>query len=160
MEVPFQSREFSMNIQFSIQWSGLLIMLMVIALFLSVSPAAATIFSEDGSELTASNLYELTNTTPPEEKEPVVFLYDPDCGSCAPAHEYLTGYLQEHPDIEVEMLSLSEGTKGKETYDERKAAFHREKVYIPVMYIGPVALEGPSDIQTHFEDVYRWYTQI
>ena len=142
----------------SLRW--ILACLLVIGLYLSVFPVSATIFTKEVSNLSEPELYELTNgTAPTEVKEPVYFLYDPECGSCAPAHEYLKAYLEQHPDVNVKMLSLSEGTEGKDKYDELKAAFHREKVYIPVMYIGPIALETSHDIEANFEDVYRWYTQ-
>lgn len=142
----------------SLRW--ILACLLVIGICLSVVPVSATIFTKEVSNLSEPELYELTNgTAPSEAKEPVFFLYDPECGSCAPAHEYLQEYLAEHPDVKVEMLSLSEGTEGKDKYDELKAAFHREKVYIPVMYLGPIALEDSNDIKTYFEEVYRWYTQ-
>lgn len=133
--------------------------LFVIGICLSVVPVSATIFTKEKPNLTAPELYDLTNTTAPTEStEPVYFLYDPDCGSCAPAHAFLVRYLEENPDVEIEMLNLSEGTQGKEKYDEFKRTFNRTIVYIPVMYIGPLALEGAHDIEANFEDVYRWYT--
>jgi hypothetical protein len=134
--------------------------LFLIGIIVSAFPASAIIFTKEAPALSETELHELTNGTVPKETiEPVYFLYDPDCGSCAPAHDYLVSYLEEHPNVKVEMLSLSEGKDGKEKYDELKVAFHREMVYIPVMYIGPVALEGPYDIEANFEDVYQWYTQ-
>lgn len=134
--------------------------LLLIVVTLMLFPVSATVFTEDGSELTESELYEITNnTTPSDEKSPVIFLYDPECGACAPAHEYLETYLKENPDVKIEMMNLSDGNEGKKKYDEMKAAFHREKVYIPVMYIGSLALEDAPDIMTHFVSVYKWYTQ-
>lgn len=146
-----------MKIQLSIP--RILVSVILMGLVVSAFPVTAIIFTNEVSNLTEPELYELTNGTGPiETSEPAYFLYDPECGSCAPAHEYLQEYLKQHPDVRVEMLSLTEGDEGKEKYDELKAAFHREKVYIPVMYIGPIGLEGSHDIETHFEDVYRWYT--
>ena len=134
--------------------------LLLIGIIFSAFPVSAIIFTKEAPALSETELYELTNgSVPKETTEPVYFLYDPDCGSCAPAHDYLVAYLEEHPDVMVELFSLSEGKEGKEKYDELKKAFHREMVYIPVMYIGPVALEGPHDIEANFEEVYRWYTQ-
>jgi hypothetical protein len=131
----------------------------MVGLIFSGFPVSATIFTKEADNLTGPELSKLMNgTLPTETKDPAYFLYDPECGSCAPAHEYLKGYLEEHPDAMVKMLSLSEGTEGKEQYDRLKAAFHREKVYIPVMYVGPVGLEGAHDIEANFEDVYLWYT--
>lgn len=64
---------------------------------------------------------------------------------------------EEHLDVKVDMMSLSYGTERKKKYDELKAAFHREKMYITVMYFGSIALEDATDIMTHFVSVYKWY---
>jgi len=138
--------------------SGVVIILLCFAFILG-TPVSATIFTSEEPELAETNLFELTNTTaPPDEKEPVIFLYDPYCESCQPAHEYLTRYLEEHPDVKVDLLDSTSDPRGQKEYEERTTAFNRETLYVPVIFIGPLALEGKNDIMTHFETVYQWYT--
>lgn len=49
-----------------------------------IFPVSATIFTDDESELTESDLYDITNNiNPSNEKSPIIFLYDPGCGACA-----------------------------------------------------------------------------
>lgn len=36
--------------------------------------------------------------------------------------------------------------------------YHREWMNIPIIFIGPVALEGTDEIINGFEEVYDWYT--
>lgn len=134
------------------------ILLIVIAINLIVFPANATIFFEDGSNRTVSELYTLTNSSPPTDSTiPAMFFYDPDCGSCLPAHEYLTTYLSDHPETNIEMVNLSGNQSADERLNDLLYSYHREWMNIPVMFIGPVGLEGTNEIIDHFEGTYGWY---
>ncbi len=137
----------------------LMAVFILIGMILSVFPASATIFFEDGANRTVSDVYTLMNTTKPaDDGRPIVFFYDPDCGSCIPAHEYLTTYIAEHPGTPVEMVNLSYNQEGEDRLNDLLHTYHREWMNIPVMFIGPVALEGTDEIINGFEDVYSWYT--
>jgi hypothetical protein len=127
-------------------------------MLLSVFPVSATIFSEDGSDRTISELHELMNNTIlTDNYGSVMFFYDPDCGSCAPAREFLETYIADHPDTKIEMINVSNGTEEMKQFTKSLAAFHREKILVPALFIGPVGIQGSQTIIANFEDLYRWY---
>jgi len=137
----------------------LMAVFILIGMSLSVFPASATIFFEDGANRTVADVYDLMNTTKPaEDGRPIVFFYDPECGSCIPAHEYITTYIEEHPGTTIEMVNLSNNQEGEEQLNGILYDYHREWMNIPVMFIGPVALEGTDEIINGFEEVHVWYT--
>jgi hypothetical protein len=124
-----------------------------------ILPASATIFFEDGANRTVADVYDLMSTPKPtDDDRPVVFFYDPDCGSCIPAHEYLISYIEEHPGTKIEVANLSNNQGEEERLNDLLFNYHREWMNIPVMFIGPVALEGTDEIINGFEEVYVWYT--
>ncbi|HWQ67007.1 MAG TPA: hypothetical protein VN372_09065 [Methanospirillum sp.] len=134
--------------------------LLFMGMVFSVFPVSATIFSDDGFDRSADELYELTNGSKPyETNDTPVFFFDPECISCTQAHEFLKTYLVEHPDTEIEIISVSNGTEEKDRFIEFQTAFHREKLFVPALFIGPVGMQGSQTIITNFEDVYRWYHQ-
>lgn len=122
-------------------------------------PVSATIFAEDGSELTLEDLYEMTNTTKPANNSaPVVFIYDPECGPCIPVHEFLVGYMSNNSDVKVDMVNLSSGKDAEERMSELFKKHNRDTMNTPAMFFGPVGLEGTDEIINGFESVYQWYT--
>ena len=124
-----------------------------------ILPVNATIFAEDGSELTIDDLYEMVNTTKPANNSaPVVFFYDPECGPCIPVHEYLEKYISDHPVVKVEMVNLSAGPESEVMMSELYIQHNRSMMNTPVIFFGPVGLEGTDEIINGFEMVYRWYT--
>jgi len=128
-------------------------------LIISIFPACATIFLEDGSNLTPSELYTLTNETKPDNTtSPVVFFYDPECGSCGPAHEYIEKYHSEHPESNISIVNLSADRESEAELNYYYSSYKRDFMYIPVVFIGPVGLEGNEEIISGFEDVFNWYT--
>lgn len=90
----------------------------------------------------------------------MVFFYDPDCGTCTPAHEFLLAYSEAHPDTKVHLLNLANSSEERDRFNELKKQFNRQVVYTPVLYIGPVAFQGSTDIRDNFEEVYFGYTPI
>ena len=127
---------------------------------LSVFPASGTIFSEDGSNMTEETLYTLTNQTiPADTNRTIEFYYDPECGACTPAHEYMEQYLANHTGTQVTLVNLSSGQGAEDQLNERYIAYHREYLNIPVVFIGPVGLEGTREIIRNFEGLSTWYTR-
>lgn len=125
---------------------------------LFIIPVSATIFNQDGSNLSVTELYNLTNSTKPVDANgSVVFFFDPDCSPCIPVHEYLVNYLADHPDTGVEMVNLSEGQDAEDLINALYISHNREWINTPVIFIGPIGLEGTNEIISGFEDVYRWY---
>jgi hypothetical protein len=132
--------------------------LILIGMSFSVFPVSATIFFEDGANRSVAEVYDLISTTkPPDDCSPVVFFYDPDCESCIPVHEYLTTYIGEHSGTKIEMLNLSNNLGEEQRLNNLLYDYHREWMNVPVVFIGPVALEGTDDIINGFEEVYVWY---
>jgi len=124
-----------------------------------IIPGNATVFVEDGKELTIVDLYEMVNTTKPANNSaPVVFFYDPECGPCIPVHEYLEKYISDHPVVEVEMVNLSAGPESEAMMSNLFIQHNRSMMNTPVIFFGPVGLEGTDEIINGFEMVYRWYT--
>ena len=133
-------------------------LMFLISLF--ISPVSATIFSQDGSNMTEAALYMLTNNTAPiANNQSIEFFYDPECGACTPTHEYMEQYLSEHPGTNVTMVNLSSGPEAQDLLNERYIAYHREFLNIPVVFVGPIGLEGTKEIISNFEGVYHWYTK-
>lgn len=121
-------------------------------------PVSATIFSEDGSNLTAADLANLTNSTDYGSMSGTATLFfDPECSPCKPVHTYIEKYLTEHPGTNVTMVDLSKGNESEDLMNEYYLNYHREWMSIPVLFIGPVGLEGTDEILTGFEGVYKWY---
>jgi hypothetical protein len=126
----------------------------------ALSPVCATIFTVNGSDITETELYELTNgTSPSGEIDPVTYFYDPDCESCQEAGEFFTTFLTANPEVPLEKLNIFNETGEVQKFYEFKTRFSRENLYVPVVFVGPVGLEGASDIRSNFRDVYQWYNQ-
>jgi hypothetical protein len=56
------------------------------------------------------------------------------------------------------MINFSNNQGEEERLNDLLFDYHREWMNIPVMFIGPVALEGTDEIINGFEEVYVWYT--
>lgn len=138
--------------------SGKIAVFIFIGIFLFVLPTSGTIFYEDGSNLTPSVLKVLTNSTyAGEHNRSVVFFYDSDCGACKPVEEYFATYLTKHPKDKIEIVNLSSGKKAEDRLNNLDILFHREWMNVPVVFVGPVGIEGTTDIIDNFESVYSWY---
>ena len=134
-------------------------LILLIGMSVWIIPGSATVFVEDGKELTIDDLYEMVNTTKPANNSaPVVFFYDPECGPCIPVHEYLEKYISDHPVVEVEMVNLSAGPESEAMMSNLFIQHNRSMMNTPVIFFGPVGLEGTDEIINRFEMVYRWYT--
>ena len=134
-------------------------LILLIGMSVWIIPGSATVFVEDGKELTIDDLYEMVNTTKPANNSaPVVFFYDPECGPCIPVHEYLEKYISDHPVVEVEMVNLSAGPESEAMMSDLYIQHNRSMMNTPVIFYGPVGLEGTDEIINGFEMVYRWYT--
>ncbi|PKL60665.1 MAG: hypothetical protein CVV33_01505 [Methanomicrobiales archaeon HGW-Methanomicrobiales-4] len=157
---PFQLKNEGKIMQCAFNWFRMIPLLMLIGMSMSVIPVNATIFTQDGSNLTTTDLYNLTNSTKPVlHNESVVFFYDPNCSPCIPVHEYLAQYLSDNPETEVEMVNLSEGQEAEDHMNILYMTHNREWMNTPVIFIGPIGLEGTDEIITSFESVYTWYTK-
>ena len=152
----YMSRIMNKNFINNISWT--VYCLFLFSIIISLSPASATIFSDNGTDLTPTELFNITNETKPvNTTNPVVFFFDPECGSCKPVHEFLLKYISEHHDVKIVMVNLSAEKNGKDMLDSYYLEYKRQLEYVPVVFIGPVGLEGTDDIIAGFKDVYNWY---
>ena len=125
---------------------------------IAIIPGTATIFAEDGSELTKADLDEMVQMTrPANNTTPVTFFYDPECAPCIPVHEYLIRYLSDHPSVQVTMVNLSSGPESEAMMREFFIGHNRTMMNTPVIFFGPMGLEGTDEIIQNFESVYHWY---
>jgi len=133
---------------------------LVAILTLSVFPVSATIFLENGSNATESDLYNLTNSTitVPGNISPA-FFFDPYCGACSPAEEYIETYVAAHPEIDLQMVNLSLGNESQDRLNAYYITYNREWMNIPVAFIGPMGLEGTDEIINNFEGLHSWYEE-
>lgn len=135
------------------------LMILLLGIIPVLTPVSAVIFTEDGTNLTAIELYTMTNSTRTgEATSPVVLFTDPNCGSCSHVHEYMETYLKEHPDVSVEIANLSAGPENEDRVNQFYMNYHRDDLRVPVIFIGPVGLLGSDEIITNFATVYNWYT--
>lgn len=149
-----------MKIQLSLPVIRILVILIIFTC-IAVPMVSATIFTKEGSELSEGQLHEFIKTSQSAGGERMVtYFYDPYCESCLKAEAFIEPYLSNHPDVKIVKYNVSNGTEEMDLFNQGKAGYNREKVFIPVMYFGPVALEGPDDIARNFEDVYAWYTRV
>lgn len=138
--------------------SGIIGLIIIAIIIVGVFPATATIFTTDGKEINETGLDSLMEKPSPiNESSQVLFFYDPECGACQPVHDYLESYLKENPDTILDSIDLADGNDKMDRFNEMKLTYNREKIYIPVVFFGPVALEGTDDIMTYFDEVYAWY---
>jgi hypothetical protein len=129
-----------------------------ISLIIAFFPVSATIFIEDGTELDEQGLIQyLKEPAPDFEKPGAIYFYDPNCGACMPVHDFWDTYLKENPDVILEQVNLEEGADQMDRFKEFSQSYNREKTFIPLVYLGPVALEGTDDIKNYFDIVYTWY---
>jgi len=137
-----------------------IIFVVISMLTLLAIPVSATIFSENGSNVTASDLYNLTNSTMtfPGNISPA-FFFDPNCGACGPAHEYIETYAKDHPGMDLHVVNLSAGNESQDLLNAYYGTYNREWMNIPVAFIGPIGLEGTDEVINNFDGLYSWYEE-
>lgn len=136
----------------------ILVFLTFMMTMMSVSPVSAIMFTEKGSDITVSDLYEMTNSSAPSgDPVRVVYFYDPDCESCQEAEKFFETYLAGHSEVSIEKFNIYNESGEIDQFNEYKTKFNRETLYVPVVFIGQAGLEGSADISAHFEELYQWY---
>lgn len=73
-------------------------------------------------------------------------------------HVVLNLSIYRHPGKEIEMVNLSNNQGEEKRLNDLLFDYHREWMNIPVIFIGPVGLEGTDEIINGFEEVHIWYT--
>lgn len=132
-----------------------------LALFilLIIQPGAATVFSQDGSDISGPHLIETMNnaTNVSATPFPIQFFYNTHCGSCQGAIKYLDNFTVSHPDIVIESHDLFNNTESFALYEDYKLRFNRTDIHYPVIYMGNVGIMGSEDIEAYTELLTLWY---
>ncbi len=129
---------------------------LLLILILPTFSVQAVVFSSEGVELNSSDIHDLLTDSHPIYTGPVVFFYEYSCTTCLPVIYYLNQYRLSHPETEfIEHTTSSMKTKWEL---EKFAILHNRKVInLPVVFIGPIGIEGTDDIIRLFDNFYSWY---
>jgi len=66
--------------------------------------------------------------------------------------------MTDHPEMIFKMVNLSKGQEAKNLLDSYYRTYNREWVNIPVVFIGPMGLEGTQEIINNFDGLSSWYS--
>jgi len=122
-------------------------------------PAQAVVFNSDGAELNETSLQGFLQTTHAMYTGPVNFFFESDCISCLPAVFFLDDYVTSNPETDLIEHALSTSEIPLQLQDLTQL-HNRTSVNLPVVFIGPVGIEGTEDIVRYFSDVYSWYMHV
>ena len=126
----------------------------------AIQIVAASVYFEDGSEITGDKLFETMNNTSNLSSTPfpIQFFYNTHCGSCQEAVNYLNEFVTKRPEFGVEFHDLYNSSTNSTTYDQYKAQFsNNANIHYPVVFIGNVAIVGSYDIASYTESLSDWY---
>jgi cytochrome c biogenesis protein CcdA len=118
-----------------------------------MSPASAEIFVKNGSSIPDGTPADLLIQEIMSSDEPIstAFFYNTHCGACHQAREHLNELAQIHPEIYPASYDLFNNTTNSRAFDETKQAYNQKFISYPVIFIGPVVLEGNEAISTYYE---------
>lgn len=123
------------------------------------STASAGVFLKNGSDVTGEDpvsliIGDIQSTTSDGD---IIFFYSTTCGACHLAMAYLNEFSSAHPDVSISSYDLAGNSSLRVLFEEYKAAYHRDYVAVPVVFIGNAGLEGEAAIRENFEDLVTWY---
>nr|WP_319540862.1 cytochrome c biogenesis CcdA family protein [uncultured Methanospirillum sp.] len=127
--------------------------LLICSLAVLISSASAEVFVKNGSSIPDGTPADLLIQDILASDEPVstAFFYNTHCGICHEALEYLKGLAEIHPEIYPASYDLFNNTTNGKLFDEAKLAYNQKYISYPVIFIGPVVLEGYDAISTYYE---------
>ena len=123
------------------------------SLVLLISSASAEVYLKNGSTVPDGTpadflIQELLASNEPTSS---VFFYNIHCTACHKALAFLKELGQIHPEISPVSYDLFNNTTNGKLFDEAKLAYNRPHLSYPVVFIGPIVLEGNDAISTYFE---------
>ncbi|HWQ68187.1 MAG TPA: cytochrome c biogenesis CcdA family protein [Methanospirillum sp.] len=125
--------------------------LCILAVF--ISSASAEVYLKNGSTIPDGTPAEILIQEIQASNEPIssAFFYNTHCGACHEARSYLTDLAQIHPEIYPLSYDLFNNTTNGKLFDQAKLTYNREHISYPVIFIGPIVLEGNEAISAYFE---------
>nr|WP_319539874.1 hypothetical protein [uncultured Methanospirillum sp.] len=128
-------------------------------LLLLLSPTfsvQALVFNSEGIELNSTEIQDLLADSYAIYTGPAILFSDNSCALCLPAIHYLNQYLISHP--ETDLIGHTTSSLEEQWQLEIFATLHNRKVVnLPVIFIGPIGIEGTDDIIRYFTEIYSWY---
>lgn len=123
------------------------------------STASAGVFLKNGSDVTSEDpvsviVTDINSSTSTGE---ITFFYSTNCGACHLAMAYLNEFSSAHPDVSISSYDLAGNSSLRALFEEYKAAYHRDYIAVPVVFIGNAGLEGEATIRENFKDLVTWY---
>lgn len=142
--------------RYHISAASILILLLLSTIL--ISPAAASIYAANGTELNASQLTDLVRTDPSLVSGGlpsglVVFFWNLHCGACHDTIEFLDAFAPEHPEMRLEMYDLFNSSENRTIYNSFKERYNRKFLSTPSIVVGNLTLEGTSDIKSHLGEM-------
>ena len=128
-------------------------LLLFCSLAVLISSASAEVFVKNGSSIPDGTPADLLIQEILASDEPIstAFFYNTHCGACHEALEHLKELAEIHPEIYPASYDLFNNTTNGKLFDEAKQAYNQQHISYPVVFIGPVVLEGNEAISTYYE---------
>lgn len=133
--------------------SQIITLLLLCSFAMLISSAGAEVFLKNGSAVPDGTPIDTLTQEVQSFNEPIssAFFYNTHCGACHEALAYLDELAKTYPDIYPASYDLFNNTTNGKLFDEAKIAYNQEHISYPVVFIGPVVLEGNDAIFTYFE---------
>jgi len=149
-------KEKMMRSRFIISLCGISLLLLLLSLTISVQ---ATVFNSEGNELNNTVIRDLLGGSHAIYTGPAILFYEISCTPCLPAVHYLNQYLISNPD--ADLIEYTGSTLEAQWQLEKLSTLHNRKfVNLPVIFIGPIGIEGTDDIIRYFNEIYSWYMHL
>jgi len=128
-------------------------LLLICSLAMLISSASAEVYLKNGSTVPDKTPADILIQEIQASNEPIssAFFYNTHCSACHEALSFLNERAQIHPEIFPVSYDLFNNTTNGKLFDEAKQAYNRNHISYPVVFIGPVVLEGNEAISTYFE---------
>jgi len=133
--------------------SRIVLLFLLCSLAMLIPSASAEVYMQNGSMVPDGTPAEVLIQQISASKEPIssAFFYNTHCGACHEARAYLTELAEVHPEIYPASYDLFNNTTNSELFNEAKQAYNQKFISYPVVFIGPVVLEGNDAISTYYE---------
>jgi cytochrome c biogenesis protein CcdA len=135
--------------------SRFVLFLLLCSVAVLISSASAEVFIKNGSSIPDGTPADQLIQEILASDDPITtaFFYNTHCGACHQAVEHLKGLAEIHPEIYPASYDLFNNTTNSKLFDEAKLAYNQQHISYPVIFIGPIVLEGNEAISTYYESL-------
>lgn len=133
------------------QYCIILFLLCVIAG--TISSVGAEVFFRNGSSVPSGTPVDLLirEIKSSDEQPSIAFFYNSHCGGCQDALTYLSNLSRNHPELYPTGYDLLNNTTNGKLFDKTVKEYNQTHFSYPVIFMGPVVLQGSDDISTYYE---------